>query len=65
MEIGIASHRWLRPPPAMIDAVILGLRTASNTEATIRDWLKDRMPPVELLRVRNQPRSFVLEGVPA
>lgn len=52
-------------PPAMIDAVILGMRTEVKTEGTIREWLKDRVPPVELLRVQHRPRSFILEVVPA
>jgi hypothetical protein len=52
-------------PPAMIDAVVLGMRTDRNTEATIRGWLKDRVPTVELLRVVHRPRSFVLEVVTA
>jgi Protein of unknown function (DUF2971) len=52
-------------PPAMIDGVVLGMRTDPNAEATIREWLKDRVPPVELLRVRHRPRSFVLEVVTA
>jgi hypothetical protein len=52
-------------PPSMIDAVVLGMRTDSHTEATIRGWLKDRVPTVELLRVVHRPRSFVLEVVTA
>jgi hypothetical protein len=52
-------------PPAMIDAVVLGMRTDRSTEATIRGWLKDRVRTVELLRVVHRPRSFVLEVVTA
>jgi hypothetical protein len=52
-------------PPAMVDAVVLGMRTDRNTEAIIRGWLKDRVPTVELLRVVHRPWSFVLEVVTA
>jgi hypothetical protein len=52
-------------PPAMIDGVVLGMRTAPQTVATIGEWLTDRVPPVKLLRVVHRPRSFILEVVPA
>jgi hypothetical protein len=52
-------------PPAMVDAVVLGMRTESKTEAVIRGWLKDRVPPVKLLRVVHRPKSFILELVSA
>jgi hypothetical protein len=52
-------------PPAMIDGVVLGMRTDPHKEATIRQWLKDRVPPVKLLRVVHKPRSFILDVIPA
>jgi Protein of unknown function (DUF2971) len=52
-------------PPEMITGVVLGMRIDKGHEATIRGWLADRKPAVELLRVAHRPNSFQLELVPA
>ncbi len=56
---------YLSVPPAMIDGVVLGLRTSAQDEASIRGWLAHRSPKIELLRVKNCPNSFNLQVAPA
>ena len=45
----------------MITGVILGMRIGATEEETIRGWLAERSPRVELLRVVHKPNSFRLE----
>jgi hypothetical protein len=52
-------------PPETITGVVLGMRTSEEDEATVRGWLANRKPTVELLRVAHRPNSFQLELVPA
>jgi hypothetical protein len=56
---------YLSVPPGFIKAVILGMRISPEHEATVRRWVTDRRPAVELRRVRHRPNSFQLEIVPA
>jgi hypothetical protein len=55
----------LKVPPEMIDGVVMGMRIQPAVEATVRSWVANRNPKVELLRVVHKPQSFELEVVPA
>ena len=57
--------RYVRIPPGMIGAVILGLRIDKGSEQRIKRWVEERAVGTELLRVQNVSDSFELEVVPA
>ena len=62
----LVSHTgYVHVPPAMIDGVILGLRTDKDHEADIRSWVKARPVKTDILRIVHKPGSFGLEAVPA
>lgn len=56
---------YVRIPPAIIGAVILGLRIDAKSEEQIRRWVEERSVPTKLLRVQNVSDSFELEVLPA
>ena len=56
---------YVRIPPSMIDGVILGMRIDSKNEATVRSWVAQRSPPLEVLRVVKRPGTFELTLAPA
>jgi len=55
---------YMRIPPPMIDAVILGMKIRPEHEEAIHAAIAKRKVPTELLRIRHKPRSFQLEVVP-
>ena len=56
---------YVRIPPAMIGAVILGLRIDEESEEQIKRWVEERTVLTELLRVKNVSDSFELEIISA
>jgi hypothetical protein len=56
---------YFKIPCTIITGVVLGMRVDARHEATIREWIANRSPRVELLRVAHMPDSFRLELVAA
>ncbi|MGH9968569.1 MAG: DUF2971 domain-containing protein [Pyrinomonadaceae bacterium] len=54
---------YVRIPPAMIDAVILGLRIDKDSEDQIKQCIQQRATSTKLLRVQNVNDSFELKIV--
>jgi Protein of unknown function (DUF2971) len=54
---------YMRIPPSMIDAVILGMKIRPEHEAAIRAMAANRKIPTKVLRIRHKPNSFQLEVV--
>lgn len=61
-EVGPGQHPY---PASLLDGIILGLRTPPDVEASVRSWVHDRHPRVELLRASMHPERFGLEIIPA
>lgn len=61
--VWVGNSGCVQVPPAMIDGVILGMRIDPEAEATVRGWVEQRSPKVELLRLVHRPNSFELEVV--
>lgn len=61
-EIGPGQHPY---PASLLDGIIFGLRTPPDVEASVRSWVHDRNPKVELLRASMHSERFGLEIIPA
>ncbi len=54
---------YLTLPTGTVDGVVLGMRTTSEVETSIRDWIGDR--DIELRRIQNREGTFKLTSVAA
>ena len=55
----------VRIPPSMIDGIVMGLQIRPDSEAAIRDLIRKRPFPMDLLRVQHRENSFELELIPS